>query len=249
MTRFYFNTFWFTQFVTVALVLAGGRAGVAADGAEYKYEYTSPTAFHQPVPPLPADQGFVQHHASTAAEGYLRGKAAVIHALGNFQLAQSQAAILFEQGRALDRENDLKQTEALLAQQAMWREGRYAKRAEFAARRAAGRAKIEARRQVVHRAAYQLSPAELDRATGEIRWPVALQGSKFSEQRSQMEELMRRHVGYGEAQGDVAAEIVRLSEAMARSLRSKIRTLEESDYLEAQKFLLGLKVEASAKEA
>src|SRR3954471_18148706 len=47
--------------------------------------------------------------ASTAAEGYLNGRAAVIDALGNFEVNDAQAAILNQHARALDRENNLKQ--------------------------------------------------------------------------------------------------------------------------------------------
>jgi hypothetical protein len=224
-------------------MLGAGRLAWASEPSDY--EFTASTSFQPPTPPLPAEFGFAQDHSSTAAEGFLRGKAAVIQALGNFQLAQSQAAILFEQGRALDRENDLKQTQALLAQHAMWREGRYEERAEFNARRAAGRAKIEARHQTVHRAAYQLSPADVDSVTGEIRWPAALMSEKFRAERGRMEELFRQHVGYGDSQSGVSAEIARLSAVMAKSLRSEIRSVPKDEYVAAQKFLLGLKFEVS----
>jgi hypothetical protein len=249
MTRIHFNTVSLSRFVTVALLMVAGRGGIAGEPQDYKtYEYTSPTSFHQPVPPLPVEFGFSQDHSSTAAEGFLRGKAAVIQAQGNFLLSKSQATILFEQARALDRENDLRQTQALLAQHAMWREGRYAERKEFEARREAGRAKIEARQQVVHRAAYQLSPEVLNPATGKIRWPVALQSTKFAGEREQIDELMRQHVGYGSSQADVAKEITRLTKEMATSLRSEIRNLAKEDYIAAQKFLLGLKLEVGNVE-
>jgi hypothetical protein len=235
-----------TRVIFVMLMLSAGR-GALAESDPSDYQYTSPTAFHQPTVPLPVELGFTQHHSSTAAEGFLRGKAAVIQAKGNFLLAESQAAILFEQGRALNRENDLKQTEALLAQQAMWREARIAEREEREAQRELGRAKLDARRQTVHKVAYQLSPQDLNVLTGEIRWPAALMAEKFAEQRGRMEQLFRQHVSYGDPQPGVAVEISRLSNVMARSLRSEIRTLEKDEYLTAQKFLIGLKIEASGK--
>jgi hypothetical protein len=244
MTRNFFHSVVSSRVFVSLLVMVAGRGVFAGEPQDYKtYEYTSPTSFHQPVPPLPVEFGFSQHHSSTAAEGFLRGKAAVIQAQGNFLLSKSQATILFEQARALDRENDLRQTQALLAQHAMWREGRYAERREFEARREAGRAKIEARRQMVHRAAYQLSPEDLNPATGEIRWPVALQSTKFAGEREKLDELMRQHVGYGSSQADVSAEIARLTKDMATSLRSEIRNLAKDEYIAAQKFLLGLKLE------
>src|SRR5689334_3730784 len=55
--------------------------------------------------------GYSYYGSSTAAEGYLRGRAAVIDSLGNFEVNDAQASILNEQARALNRENNLKQTE------------------------------------------------------------------------------------------------------------------------------------------
>jgi hypothetical protein len=229
------------------LVLAAAGGAMAADPADYKYEYTSPTAFHQPVPPLPVELGFTQHHSSTAAEGFMRGQSAVIQAMGNYELATSQAGILNQQGRALHRENNLKQTQALLAQRVMWREGREEDRAHREAQLEAGRAKMINRRVTVLRQAYQLSPTDLNLATGEINWPAALQAAKYSAERERMEELFRQYVAYGEPQPGVVAEITRSSKAMARALQKDIRNMAQADYLAAQKFLLGLKLEASAK--
>src|SRR4051812_38049770 len=42
--------------------------------------------FYQPTPTMPSDMFFTQHHSSTAFEGYSRGRAAVIHAWGNYYL-------------------------------------------------------------------------------------------------------------------------------------------------------------------
>ncbi len=245
MTRTFRNHVVSFSLVVAGLMLAGGPV-VAEENepSRARYEFTSPAAFHQPVAPLPAELGFAQDHSSTAAEGFLRGKAAVIHAIGNLQLAESQSAILFEQARSLDRENDLKQTQALHAQQLLWREAREEKRAAFEARLAQGRAKLATRRATVHRAAYQLSPAELNVVTSEIQWPATLEADKFRADRERMQELFRQLVSYGEAQPSVAAEIARVSEALARAVRSDIRTLSPNEYLAAQKFLLGLKLAA-----
>jgi hypothetical protein len=237
-----------TQIVVSILVLAAtGRVMAESDPEDYKYEYTSPTAFHNPTPPLPVELGFTQDHSSTAAEGFMRGQSAVIQAMGNYELATSQSSILFEQSRALNRENDLRQTQALLAQQNMWREGREAERAHREEQLEEGRAKLLNRRLTVHRAAYQLSPSDLNLATGKIHWPAALQASKYQAARERMEELVRQHVSYGDPQPAVVAEITRGSNAMAKALRSDIRKLSREDYLAAQKFLLGLKLEVSAK--
>jgi hypothetical protein len=174
------------------------------------------------------------------AEGYLRGKAAVIDSLGNFLISQSQAAILFEQARALDRENDLRQTQALHVQQALWREARDAKRAYREKRLAEGRAKLAVRKAQVHQAVYRLSPSELNPTTGEIRWPAALAASKFEADRARLQELVRQSVSYGDGGPESAAEIAKLTTALRRELQKDIRTLDRDEYVAAQKFLVAL---------
>src|SRR2546430_16796847 len=96
--------------VSFATIVAA-RTSVAQSG----YGYLSAPA-RSYSPPLVCGS----YHASTAAEGYLRGRAAVIDSLGNFEVNDGQAEILREQGRALNRENNLKQTEALQSQLKMW---------------------------------------------------------------------------------------------------------------------------------
>jgi hypothetical protein len=87
----------------------------------------------------------------------------------------------------------------------------------------------------------------LNTVTGQIRWPVALQAAKFGRNRSRMEELFRQHVGYGHPQPGTAEEIARCSDELIRSLQRDIRTLPRDEYLAGQKFLRGLKIEASVR--
>jgi hypothetical protein len=247
MTRLTEN-FRSLRFLTLVALLAAGRVALAeAEPSDYAYEYTSPTTFHQPVSPYPVEMGFYQDHASTALEGALRGKAAVIQALGNFQLSDSQARILREQARALDRDNDLRQTQALHLQQKMWRDAREEARAHHEARVAEGKAKLAERRLTVYRAAYRLSPSELNPITGQITWPVALRADKFAARRAHLEELFRQHVGYGDPQPGIAEDIARSTDELSRALRTDIATLPRDQYLAAQKFLRGLKFEALAQ--
>jgi hypothetical protein len=204
--------------------------------------YTAPVGpIYQPVSPYPVELGFTQHHASTAAEGFLRGKAAVIQALGTLELSQSQAAILRQQARALDRENDLQQTAALLTQRKMWEDARYQARDERNARRLAGQQLAAQRAVTVYRQAYQLSASELDPITGEIFWPAVLQCEKFASQRAQLEQLIKQHFIYGQSQPETAAEIARTVDRCSQALRREIRWLPRDEYSAAQKFLMGLK--------
>jgi hypothetical protein len=245
MTRLHEKIGSFRNVIFIA-ILAGSRVAVA-DSDPSDYQYTSPTEFHQPVSPYPVEMGFSQDHSSTAFEGAQRGNAAVIQALGNLQLAESQAQILRQQARALDRDNDLRQTEALHLQQKMWRTAREEARAHRDQRVAAGQAKLAARQVTLYRAAYRVSARELNPVSGRITWPVALRADKYSDSRDRLQELFRQHIGYGDPQPGTAQEIARATDELSRSLRADIATLPRAEYLAAQKFLRGLMFEASAQ--
>src|SRR5690348_13771257 len=112
--RFTGRFFGYFSFSLASILVAGVAFGQSSSsyghesmGQSYGYGY-----------------GGYGYHASTAAESFLRGQAAVIDSLGNFEVNDAQAGILREQGRALNRENDLKQTEALLQQKKMWDDAR-----------------------------------------------------------------------------------------------------------------------------
>jgi hypothetical protein len=234
------------RFVVVAFLASFllASAGLAQEPSDYQNVVPGP--YHPIVPPYPVEFGFSQHHSSTALEGALRGKAAVIQARGNFELSESQARILDQQTRWLSRENDLAQTEALLIQKKLWSDARIEERKSREARVAAGKVSQAERRSSVHREAYRLSPSELDLATGQIIWPVLLQADEFRFERQQLEDLFREHVSYGSPLPEKAREISRAVDKLVRTLRSEISSVPRSDYLTAQKFLRGLKVEAEA---
>lgn len=225
------------------VTLAGGSAAVA-QSKPARYEYTSPTEFHQPVSPYPVEMGFSQHHSSTAFEGAQRGRAAVIQAWGHYQLSESQARILRQQARALDRENDLRQTEALHAQQAMWREAHENERKHHEARVAEAKVKLAAKRSTVYLDTYRLPPTVFNRFTGEIRWPIALQDDAYQANRARIEELFRLQLSYGDPQADVSKEIASCCKQLAQLLRREAGSLPRDEYLAGQKFLVGLKLEA-----
>jgi hypothetical protein len=235
-----------TLVVATSILAAAGRA-TADDGAEaYRYADNTPAQYYEPKSPLPVELAFTQDHSSTAAEGFMRGQSAVIQAMGNYAMSVSQAYLVLEQTRSLNRENDLRQTQALLSQRAMWREGKAAERAFHDAQLEAGRVKLMNRRLTVHRAAYQLLPSELNMVTGEINWPVALQAKKYAAARARIEELVRRHVSYADSEASVVAEIVRGTDAMKRALQREINAVPRADYIAAQKFLRGLKLEMTS---
>ena len=232
------NRFFAGLFVSFAAVLAAGTAvGQSSSGNEGGMMNSHPFSF---------GYGSYGYHASTAAEGFLRGRAAVIDALGNFEVNDAHAGILFEQGRALNRENNLRQTEALQLQQKMWDDARIRARKEREARSAEGQQLLAERRSTIYRDAYQLSAGELDVKTGQITWPDALRDGRFEANRARLEEMFRQHVGYGIPRANVAREITRSVDQWSHVLRSEVSSMSREDYLAAQKFLLGLKYGAAS---
>lgn len=229
-------------FCAVTMLLISVRTAAAqSDPESYRLP---PGPAYPPVPPYPVELGFSQHHSSTLQEGWQRGRAALIQAWGNYQLSTSQAQIHWEHARALDRENDLRQTAALHAQHEMWRANRQQLREARDARCAEGLKKLAVRRSTVYREAYQLTASQFDPGTGEINWPVVLQDARFQPTRERVDELFRTHVGYGEPQAATAAEIKRCIEPLVRALRESVGTVPRDEYVAAQKFLRGLKCEA-----
>jgi hypothetical protein len=221
-------------------------ASIAVGQTPQDYSNTPPGPFHQPVAPYPVEFGFSQDHSSTAAEGFLRGTAAVIQARGNFELSRSQADILRQQARWLDRENDLKQTAALIAQKKMWATARAESRQQTNAQRAAGLQLAAEKQATVYRQAYQLGPNDLDVITGTISWPAALKSAEFDTERTQLDELFKRHFSYGDPQSDTATQIGGSVDQLTRTLGRSIGSLPRDQYSAAQKFLRGLKYTAAA---
>lgn len=238
-----FRTFSNYRFVLTFTMLAAATFAAGSSFAQTPDDYrnTPPGPFHQPVPPYPVEFGFSQDHSSTAAEGFLRGKAAVIQSLGNFQLSKSQAEILREQARWLDRENDVKQTEALHAQQKLWSDARTQAEATRKARLAEGRKILAERKATVLRQQFQLSPNQLDLATGTINWPSFMQGEDFAPLRAEIEQLVRDHVRFGNNPQTASDEIAHTVELWSRALERGRATLPRDEYLAAQKFLTGIR--------
>ncbi len=223
------------MFVTFAAFLAVGTC--AADG----YDGMSGT---QPAAYVP--MGFGYYHSSTAAEGFMRGRAAVIDATGNWEVNDARAGILDQKARSLSRDNDLKQTEALYTQEKMWNDARIEARNDRELQAQQGQHLLAIHRATSYLEAYQLSDRDLNVKTGEIKWPEALQGAKFSANRDRMEELFRQHVGYGAPQAKSAREIARSVDQWSRTLQKEVATMPHEDYLVVQKFLTGLKYSAAS---
>ena len=133
-------------FGCVLLSLLNPTTALAQRSGDYG---APPPIDFRPVSPWPTSMGESYDHDSTAAGNYLRNLAGVIHASGNYWLSRSQATILLEYSRSLEKYNRPTLGRVLQRQLATAR-GR-------AASMPGGlRAKNEANRPEKYRAAYQL---------------------------------------------------------------------------------------------
>jgi len=177
-------------------------------------------------------------HSSTVAEGYLRGKAAVVDAAGSYNLNTAQAMVSAEQARALTLENDKVQVQNYFQRQEINRQYRASARGprptmEDLARRAREEAPDRLDR-------YQLDPV-----FGTITWPLALQAPEFAEYRAQIEKSFRDRDIVNSGLGSQVQRTVAVSAtAMEQELKGMIGEMSPAEYVQTKRFLQSLAFEA-----
>ena len=193
----------------------------------------SSESFYTPRPP---EYRFRQHHSSTAYEGARRADAQYVYSVGAYWLLVRQSLIYREQARRLAIENrDL----FVQSQQRYWkglaqdRQKRIADRRQF----------NELSRPTVY-SVYRLSPRQLDRVTGAIAWPQALQTAEYRELRESLDAHFRDIAAGADPTTCRTAEIVRCTLALSEAVRRDRGSMTSVEYLAVEKFLAGVKYEA-----
>ena len=208
-----------TAIVSVALVvLAGGMLAWAQprynDGGSYG-EY---------------------HHASTAAEGALRGVASVARSAGEYNLQSSQAAINMTEAQKNQIENRDQWTNTYFQMRETNRQARAAERGErptmedMVRYAQAGKPK-------------RLSPSEVDSVSGKIAWPVVLQGDQFASYRDDLEGLFAKRADHGALGLDDHMNVNKTTKAMLEELKGQVREVPQMDYIAAKRFVESLAYE------
>ncbi len=165
---------------------------------------------------------------------------------GDHGIKVEQARILSEQARGIADENKFHRSEHFVARKKMLADHYTQVRLDHETRVAHGQQLLAQRRRTTHRDAYRLTANELNLATGQIAWPVALQGSSCDKRRNHMQELFRQLVTYGDSQSSTLSEITRSVELWSQELKGQRSSVSPQDYLAAQKFLTGIKYTAEA---
>ena len=125
---------------------------------------------------------YPSYHASTAAEGAMRGASDVVRAAGEANLMNSEAAINLEEARAKNIDNRLKGTKTYFEMKRYNKEYRDATKAP--------RPTSEQLFRLAKTATPKsLSPEELDPVTGKVNWPEILMAADFTEYRETLDAL------------------------------------------------------------
>ena len=178
------------------------------------------------------------YHASTAAEGRLRGMGDLVRSRGEANLSNSAAAINYTQAQSNYIENRAQYTKTYF-------EMRKANKAYRAAEKGPPPTMEQLVRFAQAGKPKPLSPSELNTVTGSIRWPMALRADQFAEQRSELESAFARRGSAGVIGTDDYATVRNVTNTMLADLKKQIRDLPAQDYSNAQQFLSSLAYEAT----
>jgi len=175
-------------------------------------------------------------HASTAEEGMARGMADLTRSAGMANLLNSEAAINMQSANRVAMENRVLGTEAYFDMRRINREAREATRRPPASA-------DDLARFARARAPSRLSVSELDPFSGQIVWPVILQGESYAEQRQALESLFVERAQTGHLDLQQQTELRNVTQDMQQTLRSRIRDYPPQEYMQTRTFVEGLRAE------
>ncbi len=186
-----------------------------------------------------SNYGFGNNYfSSTAAEGYLRGSADYVRALGDNAYMNSLAAINAEQARSQYIDNRSAWTRTYFDMRSVNREYRVAER---------GRAPTLDEAKYIAKAAAptRLNAYQLQRTTGAINWPAALQGEQFIAARQQLEQAFADRDVHNSGVGSTTFSAISSAASVMRDqLKNQVTYMNPAEYVAAKKFVDGLAYEA-----
>jgi hypothetical protein len=189
--------------------------------------------------PVPA-QGGVQayDHASTVAEGALRGEADLIRGIGEFNYNTAAAALIGQDARSKAIDNDYKAVETWFKKKELNRHYVNAAKPPRASTETLARISKE-------RAPDRLGSHQLDETLGAIYWPALLEADTFAVCRVRMETLFeQRSEGSSGLGSRNYRDIQLIANEMRSILKGLLNTVDSSEYMVAKKFIDGLAFEA-----
>ncbi len=184
----------------------------------------------------------VGSHASTLAEGYLRGRADLSRSAGLYNFYTSQALINREAARSRYIENRAKERRAHFELRRMARADRAAR---IASRRRSRASRESHARNSKVSLTKRLSIEQLNPVSGKIAWPLSLNAPRFAQFRNRLESLFaNRSVDNSGLDSQNYRDIRMVTKQMKHRLRLHIREYDPVSYIAAKKFIDSLAYEA-----
>jgi hypothetical protein len=185
------------------------------------------------VPPAPIPSPpFSYHHASTLEEGFARGVADGMRAVGEMQYNFSLARINNQEAYSRYLDNRLKAVATYFDMRKLNREARAEERGQRAT--AEDLARIAKMRAPARLAAYHF-----DAARSRLVWPEVFHHPYFAEEREMIDRLMGARAGAGPE----SREIQRIAAAMTDKLTAVVHNIPPGEYAAAKKFVTSLQFE------
>lgn len=184
--------------------------------------------------------GYGYSYRPTWSEGYLRGKADLVRSQGMANLLNAQAWTQAEEARARNLENKVLALNTYHERRRINTETRFGHLHAKAVERKADQAQfvstaldngIDPRRPV------GLSPAELNRRTGELNWPLLLQTEHFARARGSVDHFFAMRAKFDGINPDHYIPFRNWIERIKAELHLSVNTLPKEDYAAAQDFL------------
>ena len=211
-----------TLLPVLALVLAAASADAQESGTSGGRVYPPPA------------QGGVQsyRHASTLQEGILRGRADLIRGWGEYNYNTASAALIFEDAKKANYENQLRHAETFWAKKALYESIQAAKKAE--------RTKLREHRLETRNlpAAFPVPQASIDPSQPGFVWPQALLRPEFAYARGQLVSLFAQRTPSNSGASSQNYWLIRNATLQMRNgLADIVREIPGGQYAEALQFI------------
>lgn len=179
-----------------------------------------------------------QFGGGTVYGSYLRGRADVIRAQGEYNLNTSAAAINFEEARSMNLDNQVKYVETYFEKRRINSSERAYERRPHATPEQIARWNEKARPE-------RLAEMELEFAADAIQWPNVLLDDTFTNDRDLVEAAVAARTAENSGLGSNSYRtITNTVDIMQAKLKNQIREMSPAEYLAATKFLESMGYEA-----
>jgi len=187
---------------------------------------------------VPINNWSYQRHASTAAEGYLRGSASVITAVGQKNYLDSVAAVNYQEALRRSIENSGLRVKTYF-------ENKEINRAYREKYRELPPTKDQWARIIEASLPDKLTDEQVDPTTGKLIWPHILRTNEYAAFRNRIDQLWSSRTPDNSGDGSpFQIELNELVDGMKLLLKSNVKVLSSTQYTGARFFLLSVEYEA-----